>query len=75
MKKVLIQYFWIFLIGFIILTVAVLTLPEKKDRLKYIEQEISKIKEQRKILTQKEKELEQLSIEKDWKEVDKDTTK
>ena len=53
----------------------VLTLPEKKDRLKYIEQEISKIKEQRKILTQKEKELEQLSIEKDWKEVDKDTTK
>jgi hypothetical protein len=75
MKKVLIQYFWIFLIGFIILTVMVLTLPEKKDRLKYIEQEISKIKEQRKILTQKEKELEQLSIEKDWKEVDKDTTK
>ena len=75
MKKVLIEYFWIFLIGLIILTVMVLTLPEKKDKFEYIEQEITKIKEQRKILTQKEKELEQLSIEKDWKEVDKDTTK
>ena len=75
MKKILIQYFWIFLISFVILTVVVLTLPESKNRLEYIEEEIKKVQEKKKILTQKEKELEKLSTEKDWEEVDKETTK
>jgi len=75
MKKVLIQYFWIFLISFVILTVVILTFPDKKNRLEYIEEEIKKVQEKKKILTQKEKELEKLSTEKDWEEVDKETTK
>ena len=75
MKKVLIEYFWIFSITAGILTVALLLFPEKKNRLEFIEEEINKVQTQQKILTQKEKELERLANEKDWEEVDKDTNK
>jgi hypothetical protein len=75
MKKILLQYFWIYLIGFVILTVFVLTLPKNKNRLDFIEEEIKKVQEKKKILTIKEKELEKLATDKEWDEVDKDTTK
>lgn len=53
----------------------VLLMPEKKTRLDFIEEEIKKVQEKKKILTSKEKELEKLATDKEWEEVDKDTTK
>ena len=58
-----------------ILLVALLTFPSKKNRLEFIEEEIRKVQEGQKILTQTEKELEKLATEKDWEEVDKNTNK
>jgi len=75
MKDVLKQYLWIFSITAGILTVTLLLVPEKKNRLEFIEEEIQKVQEHKKILTDKEKELEKLATEKDWEEVDKDTNK
>ena len=72
MKDALKQYLWIFSITIGLLTVALLLLPEKKNRLEFIEEEIKKVQEKKKILTGKEKELEKLATEKDWEEVDKD---
>ena len=75
MKNVLLQYFWIFSITAGLLTVTLLLLPEKKNRLEFIEEEIQKVQEHKKILTDKEKELEKLATEKEWEEVDKDSNK
>ena len=75
MKNVLVQYLWIFSITAGLLTVALLLVPEKKNRLEFIEDEIKKVQEHKKILTEKEKELEKLATEKEWAEVDKDTNK
>ena len=75
MKDVLKQYLWIFSITAGLLTVALLLLPEKKNRLEFIEEEIKRVQEQQVILTEKEKELERLATEKDWAEVDKDEQK
>ena len=36
---------------------------------------MEEVQEKRKILTEKEKELEKLATEKDWEEVDKDSNK
>tara|TARA_A100001011_G_scaffold387018_1_gene464066 strand:+ start:50 stop:292 length:243 start_codon:yes stop_codon:yes gene_type:complete len=54
------------------LLVALLTFPNKKNQLEFIEEEIEKVQEHQKILTEKEKELEKLATEKDWEEVDKE---
>ena len=75
MKKILTQYFWIFLVAVSILYLAIVFFPEKKNRLEFIEDEIKKVQEKKKVLTNKEKELEKLATEKDWEEVDKNTTK
>ena len=75
MKDVLKQYLWIFSITAGLLTAALLLLPEKKNRLEFIEEEIKQVQEKQKILTEKEKELERLATEKDWEEVDKNTDK
>ena len=75
MKNVLVQYLWIFSVTLGLLTVALLLLPEKKNRLEFIEEEINKVQAQQKILTEKEKELEKLATEKEWEEVDKQTDK
>ena len=75
MKNVLLQYLWIFSLTAGLLTMALLLVPEKKNRLEFIEEEIKKVQEHQKILTEKEKELEKLATEKDWEEVDKDTNK
>ena len=53
-----------------ILLVALLTFPSKKKQLEFIEEEIQKVQEHKKILTEKEKQLERLANEKDWAEVD-----
>ena len=75
MKDVLKQYLWIFSIAAGILIVSLLLFPNKKNQLEFIEEEIKKVQTHQKILTEKEKELEKLATEKDWEEVDKDTTK
>ena len=75
MKNILTQYFWIFLVAIVILVVSLMLFPEKKNRLEFIEEEIKKVQEKKKVLTGKEKELEKLATEKDWEQVDKDTTK
>ncbi len=72
MKDVLKQYLWIFSVTAGLLTVALLLLPDKKNRLEFIEDRINDVQEQRKVLTEKEKELEKLATEKDWAEVDRD---
>ena len=75
MKKVLIEYLWIFSITAAMLLVGLLLFPDKKNRLEYIEDRINDVQEQRKVLTDKEKELEKLATEKEWEEVDKETNK
>ena len=75
MKNVLVQYLWIFSITAALLTVALLLLPEKKDQLEYLQNEIEKVQEEQKALTDKEKQLKELATEKEWEEVDKDTNK
>ena len=75
MKNILTQYFWIFSVAIAILVVSLMLFPEKKNRLEFIEEEIKKVQEKKKVLTGKEKELEKLATEKDWEQVDKDKTK
>ena len=71
MKKILTQYLW----AFLILSIVLVMFPEKKNRLEFIDEEIKKVQEKKKILTQKEIELEKLATEKDWEQVDKDSNK
>ena len=75
MKKILTQYLWAFLIVLILTVISISLFPEKKNRLEFIDEEIKKVQEKKKILTQKEKELEKLATEKDWEQVDKDSNK
>tara|TARA_B100000900_G_scaffold321025_1_gene280249 strand:- start:454 stop:681 length:228 start_codon:yes stop_codon:yes gene_type:complete len=75
MRNIFIQYAWILGLGAAIMLVAVLTFPDKKNRLEFIEEEIKKVQEHKKILTEKEKELEKLATEKEWEEVDNSTDK
>ena len=75
MKNLSTQYLWIFSITAALLLAIVLLVPEKKNRLDFIEEEIQKVQEHQKILTEKEKQLEKMATEKDWEEVDKETDK
>ena len=75
MKNVLVQYLWIFSVTLALLTVALLLLPEKKDQLEYLQNEIEKVQDEQKALTVKEKELQELATQKEWEEVDKETNK
>ena len=58
-----------------IIIVSVFTFPEKKNQLEFIEKRIEDVQNQKEILTDKEKELEQLATEKEWEEVDNDNNK
>ena len=50
MKNVLVQYLWIFSITtWFTFLVALLLLPEKKNRLEFLQNEIEKVQEQQKI--------------------------
>ena len=73
--KIVKQYAWIVSIMAAIVLVALLLFPNKKNQLEFIEDEIKKVQEHKKILTEKERELERLATEKEWEEVDKETNK
>tara|TARA_Y200000002_G_C22116986_1_gene429174 strand:- start:195 stop:413 length:219 start_codon:yes stop_codon:yes gene_type:complete len=63
-------------IGVVIIVLLLVALwPEEKNRLEHIEDRMEEVQEKRKILTDKEKELEKIANEKDWEEVDKDSNK
>ncbi len=75
MKKILKQYLWIFVTVLILTVISISLLPDKKNRLEFIEERIKDVEKRKKILTQTEKELQKLATERDWEQVDKDTTK
>ena len=75
MKKILTQYLWIFVTLLILTVISISLFPDKKNRLEFIEERIKDVEKRKKILTQTEKELEKLATERDWEQVDKDTTK
>ena len=75
MKKILTQYLWIFVTLLILTVITISLFPDKKNALEFIEDRIKAVEERKKILTQTERELEKLATEKDWEQVDKDTTK
>ena len=75
MKNVLIQYLWIFLMTAFLGVIMVFIYPEKKNRLEFIEEKIKEVEMKKKILTEKEKQLEKLATEKEWEEVDKEKDK
>jgi preprotein translocase subunit SecG len=75
MKKILTQYLWIFVTVLILTCISISLFPDKKNRLEFIEERIKAVEEKKKILTQTERELEKLATERDWEQVDKDTTK
>jgi len=70
--KIVKQYAWIVSIMAALILVSLLILPSEKNRLQFIEDRMNEVQEQRKILTEKEKQLEKLATEKEWEEVDKD---
>ena len=75
MKNLINQYIWIVAVASAVLLVGALTFPDKKNRLEFIEERMNEVEEQRKVLTEKEKELERLATEKEWEEVDKNSDK
>ena len=70
--KIVKQYTWIFSILAAIILLSLLLFPSEQNRLEFIEQRMDEVQEQRKVLTEKGKELEKLATEKDWEEVDKE---
>ena len=64
--------FWLVTVAGAVFVVAWFTFPDKKNRLEFIEERMNDVQLQRKVLTEKEKELEKLATEKEWEEVDKD---
>ena len=75
MKNILVQYLWIFSITAAILLVALLTFPDKKDQLDFIEDKLEEVQKQKDILTDKELKLKELAVQKEWEEVDNDNNK
>lgn len=70
-----IQYSWIFGITGALFLLLYFTYPDKKNALEYLEKRINDIQMQREVLTEKEKQLEKLATEQEWKEVDNDNNK
>ena len=75
MTNFILKYFYILILGFILIMVGAVLYPTKQNQLEFIEQRIDDIQNQREVLTEKERELEKLATEKDWEEVDKDSNK
>ena len=73
--KIVKQYAWIVSVLTAIILVALLLFPGEKNRLEYIEERMDNYEKEKSFLTEKEKELEKLAIEKEWEEVDKETNK
>jgi hypothetical protein len=74
-KKNIISIVWLVGLLTFIATIAIITAPDKINRLEFIEKKIEDIQKQRTVLTEKEKQLEKLATEKDWEEVDNDNSK
>ena len=70
MRNFVLKYFYILILGFILIIVGAALYPTKQNQLEFIEQRIDDIQNQREVLTEKEKELERLATEKEWQEVD-----
>ena len=66
------QYVAIFYVATCLAILMYFMWPTKKNQLEFIDEKIKKVQEHKKILTEKEKELEKLATEKDWEEVDKE---
>jgi len=66
------QYIAIFYVATCLAILMYFMWPTKKNQLEFIDEKIKKVQEHKKILTEKEKELEKLATEKDWEEVDKE---
>ena len=76
MKKILIQYLYIFAFALVFLALAFATLIKKEPNpLENIEQRLEEVEVKDKVLTDNEKELEKKATEKEWQEVDKQTDK
>ena len=73
--KIVKQYAWIVSVLTAIILVALLLFPSEKNRLEYIEERMDNYEREKSLLTEKEKELEKIAIEKEWDEVDKATNK
>ncbi len=74
-KKMIIQFAWLFGLLAFIASIAVITAPDKINRLEFIEKRMDDIQLQREVLTEQEKQLEKLATEKEWQEVDNDNNK
>ena len=75
MKKLLIEYLWIFSITFSILLLALLTFPKKESPLDSIEKRMDEAAKKESVLTENEKKLKQDSQTKEWEEVDNPSNK
>ena len=71
MKKVLLDYLWIWSITAAILLVAFLSFPEKQNPLENVEKRLDEASQKESVLTDNEKHLKQKSQTKEWEEIDK----
>ena len=71
MKKVLIDYLWVFSITAALLLVALLTFPVKENPLDRVEERLNEASEKESVFTENEKKLKQESQTKEWEEIDK----
>lgn len=70
------QYFWILSIGAgLILLMFLLDINKQPNILEDLKEELKKVEQQESVLTESEKQLEKEATEKEWKEVDNNTTK
>ena len=75
MKKILKQYLYIFLTVLLLLSVTLILSNKEPNPLVELEEKIRKVEQKEIVLTENEKKLEQKSNEKDWEEVDNNSTK
>ena len=71
MKKVLIDYLWVFSITAALLLVALLTFPVKENPLDKVEERLNEASQKESVLTENERKLKQESQTKEWEEIDK----
>ena len=69
MKKVLIDYLWVFSITAALLLVALLTFPVKENPLDKVEERLNEASQKESVLTENEKKLKQESQTKEWEEI------
>ena len=74
MKKILTQYLWIFVTIFLLLNLTI-TITPKKNSLDKMFDMIKEVEQKKIILTPTEILLERKTTEKDWEEVDNNSTK